>query len=161
MFKTATWCRNAWHCTESKRWTSRPPINPYNRDESTFPDNKFQFVDSRLNGLVLDPRGLQIEAECTTLQVCHACNGYLPRSVMPRYALANKLYCSRLLNKFQDLTWIEEHICMKYSNTAVVTQIYQSSDPSQPAVFHRDGNTCAHEMNRSSTAAVLPVHILM
>jgi hypothetical protein len=45
-------------------------------------------------------------------------------------------------------------MCVKYSNTAVVTRLYQSSDPSQPAVFH--GNTCSHEMNVSSTAAVLP-----
>jgi len=44
-------------------------------------------------------------------------------------------------------------MCAKYSNTAAVTRLYQSSDPSQPAVFH--GNTCAHEMNVSSTAAVL------
>jgi len=78
----------------------------------------------------------------------------LPRSVMPRYALANKLYRGCLPEEFQDLTWIEERVCAKYSNTAVVTRIYQSSDPSQPAVFH--GNTCAHEMNVSSTAAVLP-----
>ena len=125
-----------------------------NDDESLFPDEEFQFTDPRLNGLVLDPNGLQIGLEHTKLQVCHPCNGYLPRSVMPRYALANKLYRGRLPKDFQDLTWIEERVCAIYSNTAVVTRIYQSSDPSQPAVFH--GNTCAHEMNVGSTAAVLP-----
>ena len=73
---------------------------------------------------------------------------------MPRFALANKLYRGRLPEEFQDLTWIEEWMCAKYSITAVVTRLYQSLDPSQPAVFH--GNTCAHEMNVSSTATVLP-----
>lgn len=74
---------------------------------------------------------------------------------MPRFALANKLYRGRLPEEFSDLIWIEERVCAIYSNTAVVTRLYQSSDPSQPAVFH--GNTCAHEMNLSSTAAVLPL----
>jgi hypothetical protein len=64
---------------------------------------------------------------------------------MPRFALANKLYRGRLPAEFRDLTWIEERVCAIYSNTAVVTRLYQSSDPSQPTVFH--GNTCAHEMN--------------
>ena len=73
---------------------------------------------------------------------------------MPRYALANRLYRGRLPEEFRDLTWIKERVCAKYSNTAVVTRLYQSSDPSQPAVFH--GNTCAHEMNVGSTANVLP-----
>ena len=45
-------------------------------------------------------------------------------------------------------------VCAKYRNTAHVTRIYSSSDPSQPRVFH--GNTCAHEMNVLSTATVLP-----
>jgi hypothetical protein len=125
-----------------------------NEDESLFPDDTFKFTDPRLNGLILDPDGLQVDEERTTLHVCHPCNGYLPRSLMPRYALANKLYRGRLPEEFRDLTWIEERVCAKYSNTATVTRLYQSSDPSQPAVFH--GNTCAHEMNVSSTAAVLP-----
>ena len=74
---------------------------------------------------------------------------------MPRFALANKLYRGQLPEEFRDLTWIEERVCAIYSNTAVVTRLYQSSDPSQPTVFH--GNTCAHEMNVSSTATVLPL----
>lgn len=73
---------------------------------------------------------------------------------MPRYALANKLYRGHLPEEFQDLTWIEERVCVRFSNTAVVTRLYQSSDPSQPSAFH--GNTCAHEMNMNSTATVLP-----
>ena len=125
-----------------------------NEDESLFPDDEFLFTDPRLNGLVLDPDGLHVNEERTTLRVCHPCNGYLPRSLMPRYALANKLYRGRLPEEFRDLTWIEERVCAKFSNTAVVTRLYQSSDPSQPAVFH--GNTCAHEMNVNSTAVVLP-----
>ena len=73
---------------------------------------------------------------------------------MPHFALANKLYRGRLPKEFCDLTWIEERVCAIYSNTAVITRLYQSSDPSQPTVFHV--NTFAHEMNVSSTAAVLP-----
>jgi len=125
-----------------------------NDNESLCADDEPQFVDPRLNGLLLDPDGLQVNEEHTMLHVCSPCNGYLPRSLMPRHALANKLYRGRLPKEFQDLTWIEERVCAKYSNTAVVTRIYQSSDPSQPTVFH--GNTCAHEMNMGSTAAVLP-----
>ena len=125
-----------------------------NDDEPWVSDNEFQFTDSRLDGLVLDPDGLQVSEKGTTLLVCHPCHAYLPRSLMPCFALANKLYRGRLPEEFKDLTWIEERVCAKFSNTAVVTRLYQSSDPSQPAVFH--GNTCAHEMNVDSTATVLP-----
>jgi hypothetical protein len=45
-------------------------------------------------------------------------------------------------------------VCAKYRNLAHISHIYQSSDPSQPKVFH--GNTCAHEINIVSTASVLP-----
>ena len=45
-------------------------------------------------------------------------------------------------------------VCAKYQNSAHVTRLYGSSDPSQPKLFH--GNTCAHEMNVLSTATVLP-----
>jgi hypothetical protein len=45
-------------------------------------------------------------------------------------------------------------VCAIHSNTATITRLYQSSDPSQPRVFH--SNTCAHEMNVNSTANVLP-----
>ena len=121
---------------------------------SCFTDGEFRFTDPRLNGLVLDPDGVHIDELQTRLCVCHPCKGYLPRSLMPCFALANKLYCGHLPEEFQDLTWIEERVCAKYSNTAVVTCLYQSLDPSQPAVFH--GNTCAHEMNVNSTATVLP-----
>ena len=60
---------------------------------------------------------------------------------MPRYTLANRLYRGRLPEEFRDLTWIEERVYAKYSNTAVVTRLYQSSDLSQ---------------NVSSTANMLP-----
>ena len=54
---------------------------------------------------------------------------------MPRYALANNLYRGYLPHEFRNLTWIRERVCAKYSNNAVATRLYQSSDPSQPAVY--------------------------
>jgi len=78
-----------------------------NGNGSPFSDDEFQFTDPGLNGLVLDPHRLRMEMEGTTLQVCHPCNMYLPRSVIPQYALANKLYRGRLPEEFQDLTSIE------------------------------------------------------
>ena len=126
-------------------------------DNPPFTEDEFRFTDSRLNGLMLDANGIQIDAPSgnTKLRVCQPCYTYLPRSSMPRFALANKLYRGRLPEEFCDLTWIEERVCAIYSNTALVTRLYQSSDPSQPSVFH--GNTCAHEMNITSTATVLPL----
>ena len=126
----------------------RTDVNPQ------FPADEFQFIDPRFNGLMSDQDGVQVTQSQTTLQVCHPCHGYLPRSLMPRFALANKLYRGCLPEQFQNLMWIEERVCAKYTNTATVTRFYQSSDPSQPAVFH--GNTRTHEMSVSSTATVLP-----
>ncbi|KAI6109344.1 hypothetical protein EV401DRAFT_1828411, partial [Pisolithus croceorrhizus] len=80
------------------------------------------------------------------------------------FALTNSLYHGELPDIFVDLTWIEEKICALYCMTTHprvwihipthVTHLFQSSDPSQPKVFH--GNTCAHDMNVVSTALVLP-----
>ncbi|EGO04869.1 hypothetical protein SERLA73DRAFT_37572, partial [Serpula lacrymans var. lacrymans S7.3] len=70
------------------------------------------------------------------------------------FSLANKLYRGTLPASFQDLTWVEEKICVIYCATAHVTQLYQLLDPTQPKIFHR--NICAHDTNIVSTATVLP-----
>jgi len=49
---------------------------------------------------------------------------------------------------------VEEKICALYCVTAHVTRLFQSSDPSQPRIFH--SNIYAHDMNVVSTASVLP-----
>ena len=103
------------------------------KDNPPFSTDEFQFTDSCLNGLILDFTGIQTNASGDTkLCVCHPCHTYLSCSSMLHFALANKLYCRRLPEEFHDLMWIEEHVCTIYSNTAVVTRLYQSSDPSQP-----------------------------
>lgn len=125
-----------------------------NEDKSLFSEDEFRFMDSHLDRLMLDPDGLQVNEEHTTLHVCHPCYGYLSQSLMPRCTLANKLYRGHLPNEFKDLIWIKEWVCAKFSNTALVTHLYQSYDPSQPTVFH--SNTCAHEVNVVLMARVLP-----
>jgi len=91
------------------------------KDNPPFSESEFQFEDSRLDRLILDPNGIQTGATSgdTKLCVCHPCYSYLSHSSMPRFALANKLHRGRLLC---DLTWIEECVCAIYSNTAVVTR---------------------------------------
>jgi hypothetical protein len=88
------------------------------------------------------------------MQICNDCHCALMQCRVPRLALANYLYRGKLPDEFCDLTWVEGMVCAKYRNTAHVTHIYGSSDPSQPKIFH--GNTCAQEMNVISTASVLP-----
>ncbi|KAG1817182.1 uncharacterized protein BJ212DRAFT_1270530, partial [Suillus subaureus] len=68
--------------------------------------------------------------------------------------LANGLYCGCLPEQFRDLMWVEEKVCAIYCITAHVTHLFQSTDPSQPKVFH--GNTCTHDMNVMSTVTILP-----
>lgn len=72
----------------------------------------------------------------------------------PCFALANQLFHGDLPKQFEDLTWVEEKICAIYCITAHITCLFQSSNLSQPQIFHR--NTCAHDMNIVSTASVLP-----
>ncbi|KIO18773.1 hypothetical protein M407DRAFT_49732, partial [Tulasnella calospora MUT 4182] len=86
--------------------------------------------------------------------LCEDCRSTLRKGQMPRYALANALYRGHLPDEFEDLTWVEEMVCCIYRTTAHVTRLYQSSNPTDPLVFH--GNTCAHDMNIVSTATVLP-----
>lgn len=112
-------------------------------------------MDNRLNDVMLEIKGLGVlTTDINVLQVCSSCHRSLERNHLPKFALANNLYCGKLPLFLSDITWIEEMVCAKYRNTAHITRLYQSDDSSQPKIFH--GNTCAHEMNVVSTAHVLP-----
>ncbi|KAG1804177.1 uncharacterized protein BJ212DRAFT_1252242, partial [Suillus subaureus] len=89
------------------------------------------------------------------LSICSACCIALSKlDCILCFALANNLYCGELPGHFHDLAWVQEKICAIYCVTAHVTRLFQSSNSSQPRVFH--GNTCAHDMNMVSTVLVLP-----
>ena len=122
---------------------------------SNLPD-EFQFIHPLLHGLMLDKHGIHIGDDhgSITLDICDECYSPLVKSMVPHFALANRLYRGHLPDEFSDLTWVEERACAIYSNNAIVTHLYQSSDPSQPKIYH--GNTCAHEMDVVSTVSVLP-----
>ncbi|KAG1876992.1 hypothetical protein C8R48DRAFT_591367, partial [Suillus tomentosus] len=90
----------------------------------------------------------------TSFNLCSDCRSSLVHGKVPRLALANHLFHGTLPAEFSDLTWVEEKVCALHCITAHVTRLFQSSDPTQPRIFH--GNTCAHEMNTVSTATVLP-----
>ena len=115
----------------------------------------FQYGLDAVDGAILEPLGFKdLTPDGVIMQICSDCHSSLAKDRLPRLELANHLYRGKLPDEFADLTWIEEMVCAKFRNTAHITRIYQSSDPSQPKVFH--GNTCAHDMNLVSTASVLP-----
>ncbi|KAG1777607.1 hypothetical protein EV702DRAFT_969435, partial [Suillus placidus] len=104
---------------------------------------------------MLDKEGVSCPTSTTTtVKVCTDCYRLFTHAKVPHLALANNLYHGSLPEQFRDLTWVEEMVCALYQNIAHVTRLYQSSDPTQPSVFH--GNTCAHETNLLSTVKVLP-----
>lgn len=121
------------------------------------------FLTSRLHlhysvpliaGCLLSPKGIhQIDGN-TILDICADCLGPLSNKRVPRFALANNLFRGTLPPEFDDLNWVEERVCALAITTAIIARIYGSSDPRNPRYFR--GNTCAHEMNVSSTATVLP-----
>jgi hypothetical protein len=110
----------------------------------------------QFSNLLLHSSGFSFNdvGEPNLLHLCKECTSQLRLNKLPRFALANNFYRGELPEEFKDLTWVEEMACAIYRNTAHISHIYQSSDPSQPRVFH--GNTCAHDMNVVSTATVLP-----
>lgn len=117
---------------------------------------RFTFGSPLIDGLMLDRGGIiDISVDTVWLTICQLCSGALTKAnKVPRFALANRLFHGDLPKQFEDLTWVEEKICAIYCVTAHITRLFQSSDPSQPQIFH--GNTCAHDMNVVSTASVLP-----
>ena len=119
-------------------------------------NNKFEYVVDILKNHLLTKEGIDLNGleSVPQIQLCQFCHSDLQQNRLPKYALANDLYRGILPAEFDDLTWVEEMVCSLYRNTAHVTRLYQSTDPKQPKVFH--GNTCAHEMNTTSTASVLP-----
>jgi hypothetical protein len=115
----------------------------------------FSFGNASIDGLMLVNEGLVFhDSGDVSITACKSCVSSLCKDKMPQLALANNLYRGSLPVEFHDLTWVKEKICAIYSITAHVTQLFQSSDPAQPKVFH--GNTCAHDMNVVSTVSVLP-----
>jgi hypothetical protein len=119
----------------------------------------FEYGFEAINGAVLEPAGFNTSDNLARkgkigLQICNDCLSALKQNRVSRLSLANYLYRGKLPDDFCDLTWVEEMVCAKYRNTAHVTRIFGSTDPSHPKVFH--GNTCAHEMNVISTVSVLP-----
>lgn len=116
---------------------------------------EFNYGNNLLNGLMLEKHGiLECNKTEAKLNICSECYTSLKHNKIPHLALANNLYRGVLPDQFQDLTWVEEMVCSIYRNTAHITRLYGSSDPSQPTILY--GNTCAHEMNVISTASILP-----
>ncbi|KAG1759230.1 hypothetical protein EDD22DRAFT_782835 [Suillus occidentalis] len=104
---------------------------------------------------MLEKCGIIFEnSKAIELKVCLQCKSSLMHKKIPSLVLANGLFRGFLPVQFSDLTWVEEKICAIYSITTHATCLFQSSNPSQPKVFH--GNTCVHDMNIMSTASVLP-----
>lgn len=115
----------------------------------------FQFHSPAIEHLMLHKQGIvSILDSSAVIQLCPDCFHSLSNHKLPKFALANNIFRGSLPDDLSDITWIEEIVCAIYRNTAHVTRLYGSSDPSHPTVLH--GNTCAHEMNVISTAAVLP-----
>ncbi|SJL11507.1 uncharacterized protein ARMOST_14911 [Armillaria ostoyae] len=88
------------------------------------------------------------------LHMCTECESELIKGQLPMFALRNGLYRGHLLERFRDLTWVEEMACAIYRCTCHVTRLYNTPNDDQPKVFK--GNTCAHDLNYVSTAAELP-----
>lgn len=107
-----------------------------------------------LAGCMLSTKGIRKVLDNSFLDICDDCLRSLSHHHVPRFALANNLFRGSLPLEFADLTWVEERVCALAISTAIIARIYGSSDPRNPRYFK--GNTCAHDMNVSSTAAVLP-----
>jgi hypothetical protein len=116
--------------------------------------NEFMFDDPILDGLMLCRMGVSNVLSTSAVCICSDCSCSLKNGKMPKFALANDLYRGNLPSQFSDLTWVEEMICSVHRTNAVVARLFASSNEKDPLVLH--GNTCAHDMNVSSTATVLP-----
>ncbi|EJD34424.1 hypothetical protein AURDEDRAFT_76181, partial [Auricularia subglabra TFB-10046 SS5] len=118
------------------------------------PAQPFTFPDPRLDGLVLDARGLRFGSDGTYIDVCEDCESSLQASRRPRICLRNGLYRGVLPPEFQDLSWVEEQICAINVVSCKIVRLHGSSNPENPFVLY--GNTCAHPLNVVETARLLP-----
>ncbi len=123
---------------------------------NTNPECGLNYNFTCLNGLILCKNGISVQddANIIHLTICKDCHSALSKNKLPRLALANQLYRGVLPDEFCDITWVEEMVCAIYRTTAHVIRLYESSEATQPFVYH--GNSCAHEVNVVSTASVLP-----
>ncbi len=126
-------------------------------EHSSLPDRLrawFDFDDPNVKWKVLDRQGMRAREGKVLINVCDECKRALSRGCKPKFSLANGLFRGELPLEFKDLTWIEEAVCSLIRPTAIVTRLYGSHDKQDPRMLR--GNTCAHQMNVSSTVKVLP-----
>lgn len=125
-----------------------------NKDDFLSTQFTFEYGIPCIQGCVLSPAGIRT-TECGVFaDICSDCIGPFSKGTLPKFALANGLFRGSLPDEFKDLTWVEEMVCALCKPTALIARLYGSPDPRNPRYLR--GNTCAHEMNVSSTALVLP-----
>ena len=75
---------------------------------------EFHYNLDAIDGVVLDLEGFKShDSDSVVMQICNDCHLAL-KKCLPRLSLANHLYRGKLPNKFKDLTWVEEMVCVKY-----------------------------------------------
>jgi hypothetical protein len=178
--RNSTWCRPS-VCAVCSRDRYGVPITTYQLDANDELPTGFRthlgvqrhsmfygspdlvFGHPALDNMMLCREGIHMEqGSQLKVDVCQDCVLSLvpkhskkdPIPMLPKYALANKLYLGQLPDMLKDLTWVEEQVCALYRSTIYVYQLYHSDNPQDP--YLAKGNSCAHPQNTVSTARVLP-----
>ncbi|KAE8222469.1 hypothetical protein CF326_g8372, partial [Tilletia indica] len=124
------------------------------------PGGHFQYSDSSLNDLALDPAGIHCSESGTRLDICSDCNKSLEHDPpqLPALAMANGNIRGWLPEHLQDITWFEERLCARYLGSACVIRLYDLTSPGAPAERPRvmKGHACAFPLNTVATATKLP-----
>lgn len=113
--------------------------------------------DPSLNYYIIEKRGLVTETDgSVSILMCESCYRSLSVTAkkvsLPHLALGNSLWRGCLPDKFSDLTWMEEAICVRWRALAHIVWIYDTGK----SVWKLKGTVCAVPQNLSSVAKVLP-----
>lgn len=84
----------------------KAPSSHWNDPDFLPPPTPFQY--GPLKDILLEPRGVAIEGGVITLDMCNLCLRSLHKHLLPKHALANKLYFGTIPDELKDLTMVKE-----------------------------------------------------
>ena len=135
---------------------SSPPVH-WNDDGTSAPPTPF--TDGPLANKLLDVNGVESTDGLTYhLNLCTSCLKSLQRNVLPKHALANRLYVGPVPSALRDLTMVEECMIARARAKSWIVKLQETDAETSSPTSQRGlkGHTIIYPQDPGKLATVLP-----
>lgn len=127
-------------------------------NDPDYPAPPTPFQTGPLRQKLLDVRGVLVDGDDITLDLCLICMNSLRRRSVPKHALANKLYVGPVPKELKELTMVEESMIARARSKSWIVKLQErdSDTPSPTSQRGFKGHTIIYPQNPDRLANVLP-----